>query len=100
MVIILSRVAFKDQQNSQITDKLIREVKAANPAFQSGLIRSVYYYDTVCVHVLKIVIHIVGAAYTYYHSLSQEASLERRGKKDQRDRARRQRERLNRVGFA
>ena len=43
LVISTCRVAFKDQQNSQITDKLIREVKAANPAFQSGLIGSVYY---------------------------------------------------------
>ena len=34
-----SRVTFKDQKNNEITDKLIREVKAANPGFQSGMIK-------------------------------------------------------------
>ena len=40
---------------------------------------------------------ILGAAKTYYKSLSQEESLERRGKANSRKKVRRQKERLLRV---
>lgn len=43
---------------------------------------------------------IVGAAYTYYKSLSQEESIQRRGKMTDRKKIRRRRERITRVSIA
>ena len=49
-----------------------------------------------CIHFYLIPL---GAAYTYYKSLCQDASLKRRGKLDDRKKARRRRERLIRVSI-
>ena len=43
---LLNSTSFKDEVNAKVTDKLIREVKSANPAFQNGLIRGKSIKDT------------------------------------------------------
>ena len=48
-------------------------------------------------NVLISVVTIIAAAYTYYKTLTQGESLQRRGKADERNQTRRRRERLNRV---
>ena len=37
------RVSFRDPDNAMVVDKLVKEVQGANPEFQSGLIRGLYF---------------------------------------------------------
>ena len=49
--------------------------------------------------IMDSIIQSAAAAYTYYRSLCQEASLERNGKKVIRNKIRRRRERIIRVNY-
>ena len=42
IILYVCSTSFKDEFNVKVTDKLVREVKSANPAFQNGLIRGEY----------------------------------------------------------
>jgi len=68
---------FNDQRNRDVVSKLVKEVQLSNQSFQASQIRA--------------------ATYTYYRTLTQEDSLKRRGKYEERKRIRRRRERLLRV---
>ena len=57
------------------------------------------YVIVYCCMLLLTCCFPIAAAYTYYRSLNQEASLRRRGKQDDRRRVRRRRERMLRVCF-
>ena len=97
-------------------DVLLKEVKAANPSFQTHHIRSRFLNLDLVAHFLSFVhifemlddtIHffvvvlcvLTEAAYTYYKTLCQDASLKRRGKLEDRKKARHRRERVIRVSL-
>ena len=77
------------------TQRLVKEVLAQNHSFEAFDIRRKFYGKYV-VWILIIDISL-GAAYTYYKTLTQQESLERRGKLPERNKQRRRRQRLLRV---
>ena len=70
---------------------LIKAVQTINPSFQACQIRGNL------LELSLLLSHFAGAAKTYYKTLSQGESLERRSKADTRKKARRQKGRLMRV---
>lgn len=71
------------------TQRLVKEVLAQNHSFEAFDIRRKFYGKYV-VWILIIDISL-GAAYTYYKTLTQQESLERRGKLPERNKQRRRR---------
>ncbi len=88
------RSTFKDAENVAVVKRLIQEIHSLNPSFQSHNIRSEFLSPEVLLLTLKI---LSGAAYTYYKTLRQEASMNRRGLSEARKKHRRRRERSIRV---
>ena len=82
--------------------KLIKEVQAANQSFQGCHIRGKHDVERYTLILVSIPLQLtdiyvnicIGAAYTYYKTLTQEDSLERRGMSTDRKKKRRHREQI------
>ena len=88
---------FNSVNNTDVVKLILKEVRMLNPEFQTGHIRSMFcftdhYYILHCDNIVY-----AAALYTYYRSLRSENRLQKKGLKEQRNVARRRRERLLRV---
>ena len=102
--VLLSSITFRDPTNQAVSRRLVKEVHGLNPTFDaadirskltqwySGLLYIIQFPLSPCLSTSYIV-----AAYTYYKTLRQEQSLQRREVSNQRKKQRRRRERIARV---
>ena len=94
--------------NQAVSCRLVKEVHGLNPSFDAADIRSKYivsarkkgmYPGAELTQPSCICFLTTGAAYTYYKTLCQEKSLQRRGVCGEHKKQRRRRERIARVSI-